>query len=548
MNSSNSESQTETQTDSSNEVYSSSAEESNANSSSTKPEYDNLVIDPETNSPIYSQMEVKGTIELTFKELGIALYDYRVTSGLEIANLTLNSAQAKHDLNLYNSGIMTVTGTDWFGNEASFMLTVNEDFSYQITIQKPVNDFFEVNQFRYDENHNVLSDHEMIQAAIDAAHTKYEQSGAAQTVYVYPGEYAIEYLLIKDGVILDMYTSMKNATDGFTEQLAQDVDHTHCAVLTGGAIMNAPFKGNGYEGSSNFTIRGGMLDMQAEKYASGSYTPSSMILSCADNAIIENIIFKDAFNNHAVQMIACTNTVMRNCMFAGFRLGDTFTREVLQIEHAHAGALGYLTFNDNDPRFLENITITNCYFGKSDKYGAPWMGLGHHSGSYVQKHANVTNFYITNNVFDDCIYAAVRYNSADGVQIKGNTFITTSANNYGVYAGSITKNLPVKPELAAMLVFYHRNSYDTGMQNVSIENNTFQMSAGVDRRLVSFNSAASYNETITLKHNVIRFSGAPTYNNDYFAYLTNVATVIYEENAVIKPLSVNFIADVCTQQ
>jgi hypothetical protein len=158
----------------------SSVENDSSDSSPSGPEYDNLVIDPTTGLPDYSKMEVKGTAELTFKELGIALYEYEVVSGVEIANVQFTRASAKHFLNLYNSGSMTVNGKDCFGNKASFTLTVQEDFTYQIQITKPANSFFEANQFRYDEENNVLSDHDMIQAAINAAHEELETYYAEQ--------------------------------------------------------------------------------------------------------------------------------------------------------------------------------------------------------------------------------------------------------------------------------------------------------------------------------------------------------------------------------
>ncbi len=529
---------------SSSSTNSNTSNSSNSFSSSTQ---QNLVIDPLTGLPDYSKMQIKATAELSFKELGIALYDYKVTTGVEIANFSLDIKQAKHNINLYNAGTMSVTGNDCFGNTASFTITVNNDFTYNIQVLKPTNDFFEVNQFRYDDNGKSHTDHDMIQAAIDAANTKYTTTKTMQTVFVYPAKYTVSNLVMKEGVILDMYTTMQTATNGFSTQLASDVANYRCAVLIGGRIMNAPNQTSGYKGYGNFIIRGGVLDMNGKGTC-------FMILGCADNVIIENVVFKDIYNNHAVQLTACTNTIMRNCMFAGFRLGNTFTREVVQVEHAASGSTGStnngnippLTFDDNDPRFSENVTIDKCYFGKSDEYGAPWMAIGHHSGSNVVKHANVTTLNITNNVFDDCIYAGIRYNSVTGLTISGNKFITTSANNYSVYSSNITTGVPTSNNVASMIIFYHRSAtYDTGMQNLKIENNTFDMGTGVDRRVVYFASNTSYNETVVMQDNFINFNGSPTYN-DYHVRLTDIVNLTYKNNIVTKPISVAFSVGVYT--
>ena len=77
------------------------------------------------------------------------------------------------------------------------------------------------------------------------------------------------------------------------------------------------------------------------------------------------------------------------------------------------------------------------------------------------------------------------------------------------------------------------------MQNVKIENNTFEMGAGVDRRVVYFASSTSYNETITMQNNTIHFAGKPTYS-DYHVKLTGIKSLTYKNNTVSKPSDVKF--------
>ncbi len=64
-------------------------------------------------------------------------------------------------------------------------------------------------------------------------------------------------------------------------------------------------------------------------------------------------------------------------MFAGYTCGDTFTREMIQIEPSTPE----FTSGNHDPAPLrlaegefiypENITIEDCHFGKNDEAGAP---------------------------------------------------------------------------------------------------------------------------------------------------------------------------------
>ena len=229
-----------------------------------------------------------------------------------------------------------------------------------------------------------------LQAAIDHA---YNQGGG--TVYLYPGIYKVDFLHIRDNVTLEMYSGFTDATEGFTDELAEAVRKGTVTVLQGTRIMNNKLNAYGRTGSSNFTIRGGVLDNN------GSTRPI-LLFGHAKNVVVENVIIKDIKNDHMIQVTGCENVEIKNCIFAGFEWGGTFTREVIQVEPSTPGAHGTAAtapqkFDEGEYICPKDVTIDGCYFGPSDENPGPHIAIGHHSS--VQD-ANCENFKITNTVFD----------------------------------------------------------------------------------------------------------------------------------------------------
>ncbi|MBQ9081001.1 MAG: hypothetical protein IJY27_08030 [Clostridia bacterium] len=497
-------------------------------------------------------------------ELGIAPYII-VNGDRNIAEAETGNTGSK--IYAYSDGTTTITFEDCFGHKASADVTVKGD-QLEVTLHPTTDEFIEVTLDYGANGRDSASDQDAIQRAIDEAKP-------GDTVYIYPGIYNVELLVMREGITLEMFTTMTDAHEGFTSKLASDTRQGKITVLSGVRIMNNGNKQPGREGSSNFTIRGGVLDMKET-------TRGAIIFGKADNVLLENVILKDMKNNHSIQLTGCTNTTVRNCMFAGYTWGDTFTREVLQVEVSTPGATGAvpnspLQFSEGEYYYCENIEISHCYFGKSDECGAPLMAIGHHSQA---GDATVTGFRIIDNVFDEVLYAGIRYCNLVDTEISGNTFISTSkyknvehadaTNPAFIVIYSSTATTTYTSVVNGQKITQATSSEQAGTHNMRIENNTFSLGEGSDKKIIyvtgngsvpgvvfqsglirqQFYNTQAYNyagysyrsnciEGLVFANNTITVEGKLTYSN-YLMYFQQVLGLTYENNTVNLPAGVSF--------
>lgn len=473
---------------------------------------------------------------IKFSEIGIAAHN------IENPNLYSIEADKGNEgikIYAYADGETTLKFTDCFGHTASADVIVKGE-EITITLHPTTDDFIEACMDFGANGRDGADDTKAIQAAIDSAKP-------GETVYIYPGIYIVDHLAMKDGITLEMYTTMTDAHEGFTRKLANDTNNGNITVLSGVRIMNTPFKTPGRNGSSNFTVRGGVLDMKGT-------TKGAIIFGTADNVLLENVILKDMKNNHAIQLTGCTNTTVRNCMFAGYTWGGTFTREVLQVEVSTPGATGGpIQFDEGEYNYSENIEITHCYFGKSDKYGAPLMAIGHHSQA---GDATVTGFKITDNVFDEVLYAGIRYNNIVDTEISGNVFISTSKYKNVDHADaktpafiiiySNTANTTYTSIVNGQKITRATVNEQAGTHNLVIKNNTFKIGAGSDKKVIHVTSNGNY-PGVFHQTGIYR---QEKYNTDAYSfagysYLSNcVEGLVFSDNTIIvegKPDYTNFL-------
>lgn len=470
----------------------------------------------------------------------------------------------------YADGETTLNFTDCFGHTASADVVVKGE-ELTVTVHPTTEDFIEATLDFGANGHDGADDTKAIQAAIDSA-----KSG--ETVYIYPGIYHVDHLVMRDGITLEMYTTMKDAHEGFTRKLANDTNNGNITVLSGVRIMNGPLKTPGREGSSNFTVRGGVLDMKGT-------TKGAIIFGTADNVLLENVILKDMKNNHSIQLTGCTNTTVRNCLFAGYTWGGTFTREVLQVETSTPGATGAvpnspLQYEEGEFNYSVNIEISHCYFGKSDKYGAPLMAIGHHSQA---GDATVTDFRIKDNIFDEVLYAGIRYNNTVDTEITDNVFISTSKYKNVDHADaktpafiiiySNTANTTYTSIVNGKKITRATKDEQAGTHDLVIKNNTFNIGAGSDKKVIhvmsngnypgvfhqtgiyrqeAYNTEAySFNgysylsncvEGLVFSNNTINVEGQPDYTN-FLMYFQQVRGIIIENNTFNYAKGVSFTSN-----
>lgn len=506
-----------------------------------------------TNPPDYSQMQVIAEGKVLSTELGMRAATYENSSPYTVQVKIQPNGVLLYG---YEEGSAVIELTDYFGHTAKVIATVEAGNNVITTIvEECTDDFIEVGQFNAIGN-GYKDDTKAFQDAIDSAKP-------GETVYVYPGRYNITTISMREGVTLKLYTEMTDAKEGYSDRIAADVNAEKYAILSGAAILNTDNGAKGSTAVSNFSIIGGVIDINLKG-------KGTIIFACGENIRMENVIFKDISGVHIIQIMGCKNTVIENCMFAGFKCSSTTSQETIQIEPSRPNATGGpITFEEGEVFYSENITINNCYFGKSDEAGPHLIAIGDHCAAGGP---TVKNFKITNNYFDECIYAAIRYNNLSDVEISGNTFISSPEyKNTTTYSSTVP---------ASFIILYCSNSKYTytasngktitevasneqsGIHDMRIVKNTFIVKEGADKRILYFASNYSapgatyltdiyrqdkydspiymfsgysantnFVEGIVFSENTITFKGQPSYFN-YFVYLKNVYDLTYENNTL----------------
>ena len=397
--------------------------------------------------------------------------------------------------------------------------------------------------------------------AINRAHA---QGGG--TVYLYPGFYNIKLISMREGVTLKMYSGYTDAREGFTDDLANMIKNGEVTVLLVTRILSTNYNDYGRNSAKNFTISGGVIDNEHS-------TQSTMLFGLSENIVIENMIFKDMKNNHVFQITGSKNVTIRNCIFAGFEWGDTFTRETIQIEQSHPGA--HSGNYANAPQRFEygeiygsaDVVIDSCYFGPSDELPGHHIAIGHHGTAHEPV---CDGLKITNNIFDRCTYAAIRFASIVDVDITGNKFIAskdslkfcneTDPAQIILYpnTGNVTYNNIVTGQKVTKAL----GQEQSGTHNINISNNEFTGEKGTDKRVifvtgttitpgVTFSSGIVRQETYDSKpyaltgylkstnffsninfcNNKITYTGQPLVTDGLFKF-TNVYGLTFEDNEI----------------
>lgn len=392
-------------------------------------------------------------------------------------------------LTSFNPGETEVHILDCFGHKAVIKVKVADDEARSITFEaNPCEEEF-VNAASFGVTpsatpNNLPDQATKLQAAID----KVWKDGGG-TVFLYPGFYNISVITMRDGVTLKMYSGFTDAREGYTTSLANKVNNGEVTVLILARILNTKMKEFGRDGSSNFTISGGVIDNQHSQQ-------SILLFGLSKGITVENMIFKDIKNNHVIQVTGCEDVVIRNCIFAGFEWGGTFTRETIQIEQSHPGAHSGdhanapVRFETGEIYGCKNIEIDSCYFGPSDELPGAHIAIGHHGTAHE---AIADGFKITNNVFDRSTYAAIRFASLANVEITGNTFIATADSNKFcdetdpafIILYPNTSTLTYANIVDGRTVTYCRSDEQPGMHNVNISNNTFSVEKGSDKKIIT---------------------------------------------------------------
>lgn len=458
---------------------------------------------------------------LEYTKLG--LYAFAAVSDREnVADaLPSHSTVQKLTVRAFGDGTAHLTVSDYWGHSAIVRVTVEGGEIREMTVTEPFSDPAVVNvRLAGAVADGVTDDTAAVQAVIDSLKNGGE-------VLFPAGVYSLRRLVLGEGITLRLQGKVEDATAGYTSDLAARVERGNEFAVLRSQLMANNFILNhqpgtndhrlsGALGKSNITISGGMIDLngaiatgaQIDVDLIGPEARSACTNTCAiavsygENFLFENIIFKDGYAGHAMQLCGVRHVAVRNCMFAGCTIRTNvkgsaadsdllITRETIQIEYAHTGAIPPSTFEPGEFYYCSDIAVTGCYFGKSDKAGYQMICIGQHGQNRT---ANCTGLTIEGNVFDNPYIHALSLLSYVDVTIRGNRFISdregydagylialNTKKSNSTYAGTLTSG--GNTTVVNGMKFEH-----DGLLNVSITGNSFLIGGTSNKRLLTAES------------------------------------------------------------
>ena len=397
------------------------------------------------------------------------------------------------------------------------------------------------------------------------------------TVYVPSGSYRISSITMKPGVDLKFAGFVPDATVGYTTAVKRYVSSGKPAVITAGSaprnnifFYNTPLP-QAYctEGMSDFSISGGVFNCQAKM--------KLLAFACGSNIRVSDMIVKDLPNNHALQIDGCTGLTVDNVMFAGYYYpanNPVLTRETIQLEPTTPGSItsdyagSPILATAGDYHTNSDISVLNCYFGKSDFYGPQLVAVGHHS---TAGSISCDGFRFIGNVVDNPLYCGLHLPNVSNAEIRDNTFISVDKLTSGRLADDsalislYSFNSDTKLTIDGKNVVYAFSYEHFGDRNYIIENNSFVLGGKTYLRALYFTGASADNtqnaayvsssayryETfggelfqikgyliknnccagITVRNNSFEYTSAAGYK-DCFCYANNVNGFFFENNEI----------------
>ena len=236
--------------------------------------------------------------------------------------------------------------------------------------------------------------------------------------------------------------------------------------------------------NKNITITGGgTIDGKGYDESTQRYN-SLLRMGHGENIKIENIKFKNAVRYHAMEITSCKNVTINNCRFEGIYAHNSCENknlenhsvagphELIQIEELDSGGSGGMTPYDNT--IPEDITISNCYFGRGD--GEFYKAIGDHGErKFAYKNIKIINntfensiqnlaYDYTSNASNNCIVGF--YTKVQGLYISNNKFENCYANAICASGNvEITNNIFKNISLSCISILFD--------SKIKISNNTF---------------------------------------------------------------------------
>lgn len=200
----------------------------------------------------------------------------------------------------------------------------------------------------------------------------------------------------------------------------------HCSVPV--FMTSCTNKTKGYDGARNIVVKNGTIEGMNDC----GYGSSNLVaLFHASNIRFENVTFLDAVGSHCIDIVGCQNVTIDRCSFYGYKSFGHDFRESIQIDFAYYGGLPYFASNSAtyDMTKCNNITVSNCKFGRSATYPAQYTAIGTHEQANDKTwHTNIN--VIGNQAYGNGVSSGngffLRVMNFQNVTVRDNT-----VSNYG---------------------------------------------------------------------------------------------------------------------
>lgn len=209
----------------------------------------------------------------------------------------------------------------------------------------------------------------------------------------------------------------------------QSITATGATIISDtGVFRNKPIKTN-YNSISNFTVDGGIWKNSDKN----GYLKSMVQFSHGKNITIKNAAIYCNYQGHAVEIIACKNVTIDNCVLKGIgKCSSSSAEEQLQIDVASsqtAPTVGKYGEKFVKGQTCQNITVTNCTIS-----GARGLCANYTSKEKKYQTKFHKNIVIKNNKITGYSSEAIALFNVIGAVVENNTIISKSKRTGTAYS------------------------------------------------------------------------------------------------------------------
>ncbi|MBQ9983305.1 MAG: right-handed parallel beta-helix repeat-containing protein [Lachnospiraceae bacterium] len=242
-----------------------------------------------------------------------------------------------------------------------------------------------------------------------------------------------DYKNMMDGLETDGHIILEEGATYYTRttlwvESNQSITATGATILCKtGAFRNKPTKVN-YKSIQNFTVDGGFWKNQN----SNTYKKTLIQLSHGSNITLKNMKVYCNYAGHAVELIACKNVTVDNCILKGVgKCSSTSAEEQLQIDIAapkSAPTLANYGKKYVKGQICQNITVTNCTITGARGVSANCAKEAPYNKKF---HKNIV---LQNNTITGMSSEAVILFNVMGATVENNTIISKSERTTTAYS------------------------------------------------------------------------------------------------------------------